>query len=47
MFEPATRGRPAIYGKGGEVFVDLVLGDLIREAVKAQADDSDATEIIA
>ena len=46
MFESATRGRATVYGKGGEVLVDLIFGDLIREALKAKTDDSDAAKIV-
>jgi len=46
VFESATRRRATVYGKGGEVFVDLIFGDLIREALKAKADDGYAAKIV-
>ena len=46
MFERATRGRPAVDSQGGKIFVDLIFGDPVREAFKAQADDSNAAEVI-
>jgi hypothetical protein len=46
VFECATRWRTAVDSQGGEVFINLVIGDPVRKAVKAKADDSNAAEVI-
>jgi formylmethanofuran dehydrogenase subunit C len=46
VFERATRWRTAVDSQGGEVFINLVIGDPVRKAVKAKADDSNAAKVI-
>jgi hypothetical protein len=47
MFECTAGRRPAVYGQRGEVFINLILGDLIGKAFKTQADYGNAAKIVA
>ncbi len=46
MFEAAARRGPLIDCQGGEVFVQLFIGDLFGEAVEVQAYKSDPANVI-
>jgi len=46
VFEAAAGRRSFIDGQGGEVFVQLIIGDLFGEAVKVQAYKSNSANVI-
>jgi len=46
VFECTAGWRPAVYGQRGEVFINLILGDFFGKAVKAQAYQSYAAEVV-
>ena len=46
MFETAAGGGPLIYCEGGEIFVQLIVGDLFGKAVKVQTDKSNPANVI-
>ena len=46
MLESASGRRPAVYGQGGEVFVDLIIGDLFRKAPEMKAYLRNFTDVV-
>jgi len=46
VFEAAARKGSLIECQGGEVLIQLIIGDLFGKTVKVQADESDPADVI-